>query len=255
MKLYYFVYCILSMLNITNLKASIWNKTILNWVNLKVWYWELHVILWPNWSGKSTLWKVIMANQKYNIEWDIIFEWENIIWLKTYEIAKKWIFLSHQHPINIEWVSTFEVLRTAQKQTWEHISLFKFKNQLKEIFKTYQIKEEFLDRDFNKWASWWEMKKIEIATLLSLNNKFAFLDEIDSWLDFDAMKIIALWINKFLEWNNKSILIVTHSKQILEYLNPNFVHIFHEWRIIKTWSKDLIREIHEKWYKAFLSTI
>jgi len=239
------------MLKIQNLNASLSeeNKNILNWVNLNVWKWELHIILWPNWSGKSTLWKVILNHFNYKKNWwEIIFKWEEISELQTFERAKKWIFLSHQHPISIDWISWFELIRAAQKEMWDHISLFKFKRFVKEKFSNLWLKEEFLEREFNKWASWWEQKKMEIAQMQSVWAKLAFLDEIDSWLDFDALKLIWKWINDFLKDWEKSIILVTHSKEILSYLKPTFFHIFCHWKILKTWWKELLKELEEKWY-------
>ena len=242
-----------NMLKINNLQAGIKWKKILNWVNLKVWAWELHVILWPNWSWKSTLWKILLAHPKFEIlSWDINFNWKNIDKLKTYERAKKWIFLSHQHPIMVEWVSTFELIRAAQKETWEHIGLIKFKKQVKQHFENSHLNKEFLERDLNKWTSWWEAKKIEIASLLSLDNfSLAFLDEIDSGLDFDALNVIVNWINSFLSSWKKSIILVTHSKQILSKLKPDYIHVFCDWKIIKSGWIQLFDEINQKWYSWF----
>lgn len=238
------------MLIVKNLNCSIWEKKIISDLNLEVKKWELHIILWPNWSWKSTFWKVLLSHPKYKINsWEIFFEWENIIWKKTYEIAKKWIFLSHQNSQSIEWVCLFELIRASQKETWEHISLFKFKNLVKENLKKNKLDESFLDRDFNKGTSWWEQKKMEMLFLLSLNYKLAFLDEIDSWLDFDAVKIIANQINYFIESWEKSVILITHSKQIISYLKPNFVHLFCNWTILKTWWIEVFDEVEKHWYE------
>ena len=244
------------MLEIKNIYASLAenDKNILNWVNLKVWKWELHIILWPNWSWKSTLWKVLLSHFNFKKKsWEIIFEWEEIWKLETFERAKKWLFLSHQHPVAIDWISWFEIMRASQKEIWEHISLFKFKKIVKNNFTNLWLKEEFLEREFNKWASWGEQKKMEIAQMQSIWAKFAFLDEIDSWLDFDALKLIWKWINEFLENWEKSIILVTHSKEILNYLNPTFFHIFCHWKILKTWWREILEELEEKWYAWIIS--
>ena len=244
------------MLKIKWLNASVEWKDILNWVDLEVKQWQLHIILWPNGSWKSTLWKIILWHQKFKIKsWTINFDWKDLIPLKTFERAKLWVFLSHQHPVTIDGVSWFEVLRASQKETWEHISLFKFKRQTKDIIKNCHLKEEFLERDFNSWASWWEAKKMEIASMLALESKLAFLDEIDSWLDFDALNVVISWINQYLEDKQRSIILVTHSKHILEYIKPDKVHIFCEWSIIKTWKNELIKEINQKWYAKLISEI
>lgn len=238
------------MLKIINLKASIKDRQILTWVNLQVWLWELHVILWPNGSGKSTLWKALLSHPQIVIDsWEMIFNWKNVNNLKTHEKASLGMFLSHQHPSVVDGVSSFELLRAAQKVTWEHIGIIKYKKIVKDIFKKCHLKDEFLERDFNKWASWWEVKKMEIATLLSLDNfSFAFLDEIDSGLDFDALSTVVNWIKDFLTSWQKSVLLITHSKQILSKIKPDYLHIFCDWKIIKSGWMDLLNEVNEKGY-------
>ncbi len=238
------------MLKIKNLKASIKGKEILTWVDLDIGAWELHVILWPNGSWKSTLWKALLSHPQINIDsWEVIFNKKDVKNLKTYEKAKLWMFLSHQSPSAIDWVSFFELIRAAQKETWEHLWIIKYKKSVKEIIKKCHLKDEFLERDFNKWASWWETKKMEIASLLSLDNfSFAFLDEIDSGLDFDALSVVVTWIKEFLKSWKKSVLLITHSKQILSKIDPDFLYVFCDWKIVKSGWAGLLEEVNEKGY-------
>lgn len=214
---------------------------------------QLHVILGPNWSWKSTLWKICLWHNDFEIiSWSIEFKGEDITKLKTYERVKRWFFLTHQQPVAVDWVSGFELLRASQKMLGERKSLYTYKKEVEEVFSKCHLDKEFMERAFNKWASWGEMKKMEMAHLLLTNPDFAFLDEIDSWLDFDAHKVVVAGISEFLLNKSKSVLVVTHSKQILEYLNPDVIHVMCEWRIIKSGWSELVEEVHEKWYAKLL---
>lgn len=245
------------MLSIKNLSTSIGKKSILHSINFSLQKGELHIILWPNGSGKSTLGKTIVWHPNIQkTSGEIYFQNKEISLLSTHERAKKGIFLSHQHPASIEGVSFFELLRASNKESSaKHTSLFRFKKEIKNILQDVNLKEEFLEREFNKGSSGWEQKKSEMTFLLSGDSKLAFLDEIDSGLDFDATKIIAQSIKTFLKKWDTSVILVTHSHAIMNYLEPTFVHIFCNGKIEKTWGRELYDQVNMHGYEKVLQGI
>lgn len=242
------------MLNIDNLHVSIDNKKILNGINLNIKNQEIHVIMGPNGSGKSTLSSVISGKNEYKIDkGDIYFDNKNLLKLTPEEIAHNGIFLSFQYPIEIPGISmlnfihaSINAIRKANK-----LSIIKFADLLKDIkniLKIFKMKEEFLFRPLNYGFSGGEKKISEIIQMLILQPKLSILDEIDSGLDIDALRIVAHSIINFLKKNNKSILIITHYQRILEYITPNYVHILYKGKIIKSGDKNLAFLLEKKGY-------
>lgn len=230
-------------------------KEILKGINLKINDGEIHVIMGPNGSGKSTLSNTILNNPKYKItNGEIIFNGEKINNLKTNEIAKKGIFMSFQNPIEVPGIKVSEFLRTCKSSiSDEKINLFSFATEVEDNMEKLHINKEYLNRDLNVGFSGGEKKKNEILELLTLNPKFAILDETDSGLDIDAIKTVREGIKLYKNKNkNNSILIITHNNKLLEGLDVNYVHILVNGKIVKTSSKSLAYEIEKNGYKDYI---
>ena len=244
------------MLNINNLHtiANDDNSEILKGLNLNINKGEIHVIMGPNGSGKTTLANTIFNNPKYKItDGEIIFEDEKLNDLSTDEIAKKGIFMSFQIPEEIPGITVANFLRTVKTSiTNEKLNLFKFSSEVEENMKKLNINKEYLNRDLNVGFSGGEKKKNEILTLLTLNPKLAILDETDSGLDVDAIKIVSKGIKLYKNEEN-AVLIITHSTKILKELDVDYVHILYDGKIIKTGDASLATTIEEKGYTEFIN--
>jgi Fe-S cluster assembly ATP-binding protein len=241
------------MLEIKNLHASYKNMKILNGINLSVKKGEFHLILGLNGSGKSTLGKILLSNTRYTVTKGSIFYYnEEITNLPTFEIARKGIFLSHQSPPSLDGVSVKNLLRFVSKSTTKRQSLLKFSKLLNKNIESVGLNKDFIDRDFNVGASGGERKKIELLSLLTIDAKLAFLDEIDSGLDIDALKTVSNGINDFLSNSEKSVILVSHSESILKYLNPTHVHVFCGGRILQSGNVDLAKKIYTDGYEKFI---
>ncbi len=240
------------LLTITNLKTKVENKEILKGLNLEMGKGEVHVIMGPNGAGKSTLANALMGNPKYKItEGKIIFEGEVINDLKTDERAKKGIFLSFQYPEEIPGVTVENFLRTAKMAiTGKPLKLMAFLKTIKEKMKLLEIDEEYSKRYLNVGFSGGEKKKNEILQMAILEPKLAILDETDSGLDVDAIRIVSQGVNA-LKNSENSILIITHHVKILDYLKPDFVHILVDGRIVKTGDFSLAKEIEAMGYETY----
>lgn len=240
------------LLEINNIHAEADNKEILKGLNLTVNKGEIHVIMGPNGAGKSTLMNVIMGHPKYKVtEGNIEFEGENITELKTNERAKKGIFLSFQTPEEVPGITVESLLRSSRTEsTGKPIKLLAFRKELKEKMALLDMKESYAERYLNVGFSGGEKKKNEIVQMLMLNPKLAILDETDSGLDVDAVKIVSKGISEFKNENN-SILIITHNSKILENLKPDFVHVLLGGKIIKTGDASLMEEINTKGFAMF----
>lgn len=248
----------MNLLSVENLHANLAGQEketpILRGVNMEVNTGELHLILGLNGSGKSTFGKVLLGHPSYEqIKGTITFNESEISELATFERAQAGLFLSHQAPPAVEGVATKDLLRAANKSGKNKLSVFAFKKLLQENVKNSGLGKEFLTRNFNEGASGGERKKMEIASLLTLGAQLAFLDEIDSGLDVDALKIVSSGIQKFLDGGEKSVILVSHSSAILKYLNPTHVHIFCGGRIVKTGGIELAHEVHEKGYARVIN--
>lgn len=241
------------MLSVKNLKASVHKNPLLRGIDMEVKQGELHLILGVNGSGKSTFGKVLLGSGQYvQTAGEILFEGEDISSMETFERAQKGIFLSHQSPPSLDGVSAKDVLRAGDKARETKRSVVQFKKVLKESFLTAGLSSAFVNRSLNDGASGGERKKMEIASLLTLGAKLAFLDEIDSGLDVDALKSISEGINKFLAQDNTSVILVSHSEGILKYLNPSHVHVFCGGRVIASGGAEIAKKVHEEGYSGFM---
>ncbi len=241
------------LLSVKTLCADFNNTPLLRGVNLEVKKGELHLILGLNGSGKSTFGKVLLGHPSYQqTKGSILFEGEDISEIETFKRAQKGIFLSHQTPPAVEGVSSKNLLRAANKSGENKLSVFGFKKLLQDSIKNAGLGKEFLNRSFNEGASGGERKKMEIASLLTLGAKLAFLDEIDSGLDVDALKKVSQGINQFLS-PDSAVILVSHSSSILKHLTPTHVHVFCGGRIIQTGDISLAHKIHENGYTEVIN--
>ncbi|MEK6872868.1 MAG: Fe-S cluster assembly ATPase SufC [Nanoarchaeota archaeon] len=243
------------MLEIKDLHVSVEGKKILKGVNLKLEKGKVHALMGPNGSGKSTLANVIMGHPKYEItKGQIIFNGEDITESSPTERAKKGIFLSFQYPTEVSGVTISNFLRTAlnnlrEEKKLEKISVLDFRNLLKEKLALLKISEDFLERYLNQGFSGGEKKKSEILQLAVLNPAIAVLDETDSGLDIDALKAVANGINTLKNENkDKTFLIITHYKRILEHIKPEKLSIMIDGKIAFEGGKELVDDLEEKGY-------
>jgi len=241
------------MLNIKKLSVQTENKKILDKINLKINDGEFHVIMGQNGTGKSTLANIITGKEGYNItNGDILFENKSIINLNPEERALLGIFMSFQYPVSIPGVNTMHFLRTAINSLKKHkkekeINPAEFIKTFKENLKKVGLNEDFTKRAVNDGFSGGEKKRFEILQMMLMDPKFIVLDETDSGLDIDALKIVAESINS-IRSKKKSFLLITHYHRILKYLNPNFVHVLANGKIIKSGDEKLALELEEKGY-------
>jgi len=242
------------MLKIKKLSAGIDGKKIINNINLNINAGELHVIMGTNGTGKSTLGNILSGKENYQIDsGDIIYKGESIINLPPEERAYRGIFMSFQYPVAIPGVNTMHFLRTAvnsirKSQNKEEIEPAEFIKIFKEKLKLIGLKEEFAKRSVNDGFSGGEKKRFEIIQMLLLNPELIILDETDSGLDIDALKIVANGINEFRD-KKKSFILITHYNRILKYLNPDYVHVMLDGTIAKSGDKSLALELEEKGYE------
>lgn len=241
------------MLKINNLHASIEDKGILRGVNLEVKAGEVHAIMGPNGSGKSTLASVIAGKEEYEVtEGSILFDNEDINELAAEERAHKGVFLSFQYPVEIPGVSVTNFMKTAINETRKAKGLedMPAKDMLKlirEKSELLEIDRKFLSRSLNEGFSGGEKKRNEIFQMAMLEPKLAILDETDSGLDIDALRIVANGVNK-LKSKDNAVIVITHYQRLLEYIVPDFVHVLYNGRIVKSGGKELAHELEEKGY-------
>lgn len=241
------------MIKIENLSVKIENKKILDNFNLLINDGETHVIMGPNGVGKSTLSRVIMGDFNYKIiSGDIVFNGDSLIPLSVDERAKKGIFLAMQNPLEIDGVSNQDFLRTAiSSVNGSQIGLYDFILQCEKGAKDLSMNKELIHRGLNNGFSGGEKKKNEVLQIKLLKPKFIILDELDSGLDVDSLKICAENIWKYKEENkDTSILIITHHPKILEYIKPDFVHILDKGKIVKTGDYTLSLDIEKYGYNV-----
>lgn len=242
------------MLNIKNLDVSVENKNILHNFNLTIKDGEIHAIMGPNGVGKSTLSRVIMGDSNYKIlNGSIIFNGDNIIPFSIDERAKKGIFLAMQYPMEIEGVSNQDFLRTAMSaMNNKRIGLYDFILKCEKGSQELSMNKDLIHRSLNVGFSGGEKKKNEVLQIKLLNPKFIILDELDSGLDVDSLRIVGENIKDYKISNpNTSILIITHHPKILEYLKPDYVHIIDEGTIIKTGTYELASIIEKNGYNDY----
>ncbi len=238
------------LLDIDNLKVNIDEKEILKGIDLQINSGEIHVIMGPNGGGKSTLAYTLMGHPKYEIvDGEIELEGEVINDLSPDKRAKKGIFLSFQYPEEIQGVTVEEFLRTAKTSvTGEMQKIIPFKRLLKEKMEELDMKEEYASRYLNLGFSGGEKKKNEILQMSVLEPKLAILDETDSGLDVDAIKIVAEGVNRFKN-EERAILVITHYNKLLDYLKPDYVHILMDGKIVKTGGIELAEEVDKNGYE------
>lgn len=239
------------MLSINNITITVDNKEILKEFSLNIKDGETHVLMGPNGVGKSTICRSILKDPNYLLQkGTIMYNNHDLKDLTTTEISRLGIMMVSQNPIAIEGVSNAEMLRIAlSERTQEHIDIFKFSKKAKEICQKLSIPESFLHRDINSGMSGGERKKNELLHVWMLKPSFLILDEIDSGLDVDALKIVATSLKEYQEETNCSILIITHNPKILEILKPDYIHILKDKKIVKTGDASLAAEIEKKGFK------
>lgn len=242
-----------NMLKINNLHASVEDKGILKGINLEVKPGEVHAIMGPNGSGKSTLASVIAGREDYEVtEGNIVFEGEDIEELAAEERAHKGVFLSFQYPIEIPGVSVTNFMKTAINESRKARGLEEMpaKDMLKlirEKSEMLEIDRKFLSRSLNEGFSGGEKKRNEIFQMAMLEPKLAILDETDSGLDIDALRIVANGVNK-LKSKDNAVVVITHYQRLLDYIVPDFVHVLHNGKIVKSGTKELAHELEAKGY-------
>ena len=239
-----------SLLKINNLHVSIGEKKILKGLNLEIKPGEIHAIMGPNGGGKSTLSNTIMGSPKGVVEeGSILLEGEEINNLTTDERAKKGIFLSFQYPEEIPGVTVQNFLRTAYNVVKnENISILKFEKLLKEKMALLDMKEEYANRYLNEGFSGGEKKKNEILQMSILEPKLAILDETDSGLDIDALRIVSEGVNK-AKAKDTAVLIITHYNRILDYIKPDVVHVLMDGKIVKSGDSNLAKMLEDTGYE------
>ena len=241
------------MLNIKNLHASVEDKEILKGINLEVKAGEVHAIMGPNGAGKSTLSSVIAGNENFEVtEGEIVLEGEDLGDLAPEERAHKGIFMSFQYPVEIPGVSVTNFIKTAINETrkangQEEMPANEMLKLIKEKSELLEIDRKFLSRSLNEGFSGGEKKRNEIFQMAMLDPKVAILDETDSGLDIDALRIVANGVNKLKNENN-AVIVITHYQRLLDYIVPDFVHVLHDGKIVKTGGKELALELEEKGY-------
>jgi Fe-S cluster assembly ATP-binding protein len=237
------------LLEIKDLQVSAEGKEIVKGVSLKVKEGELHVLMGPNGSGKSTLAKAIMGHPLLTIAGgDMLVDGQSIKELKANERAKKGIFLEFQNPIEIEGLGLMNFLNTARGAVGDKTSFKDFMTEVKQSSEKLKMKEDLIGRSLNYGFSGGEKKKVEILQMAVLKPKMIILDEPDSGLDVDAVKVVAENVNEFQKKTNAGILLITHYSRILNYMNPTFIHVMQDGKIVKEGGKALIEEIEKNGY-------
>jgi Fe-S cluster assembly ATP-binding protein len=241
------------MLKIQNLHANIGEKEILKGINLTIKPGEVHAIMGPNGSGKSTLASVLAGREDYNVtEGTVEFRGKDLLALSPEERAREGIFLSFQYPIEIPGVSTTNFIKTALNEVRKHKGLdpldaVAFLKLMKEKMALVNIDQTLLSRSLNEGFSGGEKKRNEIFQMAMLEPRLSILDETDSGLDIDALRIVANGVNKLRNKEN-SVILVTHYQRLLDYIVPDYVHVLYKGRIVKSGPKELAYELEEKGY-------
>lgn len=241
------------MLSIKNLHASIDGNEILRGINLEVKAGEVHAIMGPNGSGKSTLASVLAGREEYEVtDGEVIFQEKDLLELAPEDRAREGVFLAFQYPVEIPGVSTTNFLRTAVNQVREYrgqdpLDAVKFLSLMKEKMKLVEIDQKLLSRSLNEGFSGGEKKRNEIFQMAMLEPTLAILDETDSGLDIDALRIVSHGVNT-LKNEKTATIVVTHYQRLLDYIVPDYVHVLYKGRIVKSGTKELALELEEKGY-------
>ena len=241
------------MLKIKNIHAKIEDKGILNGIDLEIKAGEIHAIMGPNGSGKSTLASVITGKEEYEVtDGQILFENEDLEEVSPEERAHKGIFMSFQYPIEIPGITTTNFIKTAINETRKargenDMPAKDMLKMLREKCDLLDIDQKFLSRSINDGFSGGEKKRNEIFQMAMLEPKLAILDETDSGLDIDALKIVANGVNKLKSQDN-AVVVITHYQRLLDYIVPDYVHVLFDGKIVKSGTKDLAHELEQKGY-------
>jgi Fe-S cluster assembly ATP-binding protein len=241
------------MLHIKDLYTAVDNKKILEGLNLSVNVGEVHAIMGPNGSGKSTLANILAGKEGYNItQGSVSYENENLLELSPEERARKGVFLAFQYPVEIPGVNNIYLLKAALNAIRKHqgkpeLDAMEFMNLVKGKMKLVQMNEDLLSRSVNEGFSGGEKKRNEIFQMAILEPKLAILDETDSGLDIDALKIVAEGVNS-LRNKNRAFILVTHYQRLLNYIKPDHVHVLSKGKIVRSGGPELALELEEKGY-------
>ncbi len=243
----------MSLLKIENLKAKIEGNEILHGLNLEIKPGEIHAIMGPNGSGKSTLASVLAGKEEYEVtDGKISFDGKDLFEMSPEERAREGMFLAFQYPVEIPGVSNANFMKTAVNEIRKHrgqdaLDAMDFLQLMKEKAKYVELDSQFLTRSVNHGFSGGEKKRNEIFQMAMLDPKLAVLDETDSGLDIDALRIVASGVNKLKNENN-SFVVITHYQRLLDYIVPDYVHVLYNGRIVKSGTKELALELEEKGY-------
>lgn len=241
------------MITIKNLHASVEGKEILKGINLEIKAGEVHAIMGPNGSGKSTLSSVLAGKEDYEVtEGEVLFNGKNLLEMSTEDRAREGVFLAFQYPVEIPGVSNVNFLKTAINEIREYnglepIAPKEFLDRVKEKQKLVELDGKLVNRSINEGFSGGEKKRNEIFQMAMLEPKLAILDETDSGLDIDALKIVANGVNTLRNKDN-AFIVITHYQRLLDYIVPDFVHVLYNGKIVKSGTKELALELEEKGY-------
>lgn len=241
----------MSLLEIKDLHVTVEDKEIIKGLNLTINSYEVHTIMGPNGSGKSTLSYTIMGHPKYKVtQGDILYDGVSILGLETDERARKGIFLGFQYPMEVTGVSVENFLRTAvESKEKKDVPILAFHKALLKRIEAMSIPQSFLDRYLNEGFSGGEKKRNEILQMAILLPRLAVLDEIDSGLDIDALRLVSEGINKLIKEEHLTLLLITHYQRILDYIKPQFVHIMVDGKIIKSGGFELAKQLDKMGYE------
>ena len=248
------------MLTITDLQASVDDKAILKGINLEIKAGEVHAIMGPNGSGKSTLASVLAGREEYEVTGGSVdFDGEDLLEMSPEERAAAGIFLAFQYPVEIPGVTTINFLKTAlneirKSRGQEPLDAAQFLKLMREKAKVVNIDDSLLKRSLNEGFSGGEKKRNEIFQMAMLEPKLAILDETDSGLDIDALRIVAEGVNK-LRSPERAVIVVTHYQRLLDYIVPDYVHVLYKGRIVKSGPKELAFELEEKGYDWIIAEV
>ena len=249
------------MLKINNLHAGVDGKEILKGLNIEVKAGEVHAVMGPNGSGKSSLSKVISGYPGYEVtsgevQYEVNFQYKDLLEMEPEERAREGVFMAFQYPVEIPGVSNFKFLHTAFNEVCKHQGVSamdeeSFRKLLKKKAELVEMKEDFFDRSVNSGFSGGEKKKNEILQMAVLNPRLAILDETDSGLDIDALRIVSDGVNK-LKSEDNAIILITHYQRLLDYIQPDYVHVLADGKIVESGDKSLALKLEEQGYNAFL---
>jgi Fe-S cluster assembly ATP-binding protein len=248
------------MLQINNLHARVEEKEILKGIGLEVNAGEVHAIMGPNGSGKSTLASVLAGRSGYEVTGgSVLYDGKDLLEMSPEERAREGVFLAFQYPIEIPGVSTTNFMRTALNETRKHhgkdeLNAGEFLKLMKEKMALVEIDQKLLSRSLNEGFSGGEKKRNEIFQMAMLDPKLAILDETDSGLDIDALRIVANGVNK-LRGEDKSFIVITHYQRLLDHIIPDFVHVLYNGRIVKSGGKELAFELEERGYDWIIKEV